>query len=78
MEIENKKASKFEKDTLLRLVLIEMRVADLYKKFEDMERNFQKLDEVYYHIFPDRLEKDRQIEAQLRDLNLPVDPSAPR
>jgi uncharacterized coiled-coil protein SlyX len=34
----------------------------------DLTRQLNKLDEVYYHVFPDRLKQDERFEKQLEDL----------
>jgi hypothetical protein len=70
------KATEFEKEILLRLLALEMNVDEIFRQVTELSRKMQKLDEVYYHIFPDRLIKDAQFEEQLRALNLPSDPSA--
>jgi hypothetical protein len=70
------KATEFEKETLLRLLALEMNVDSLYRQVADLSLKSLKLDDVYYHIFPDRLTKDAEFEDQLRALNSPPDTSA--
>lgn len=73
---QSTKISEFEKETSYRLLAIELNVDTLFRQLAEISRKVQKLDEVYYHLFPDRLAKDVQFEEQLRALNLPIDPSA--
>jgi hypothetical protein len=43
---------------------------------QDMHRRLQKLNQVYYHVFPDRLEQDIRLQEQLNALNLKPAPDA--
>ena len=67
------KFKEFEKDTLAHFVAYDLQIAALVQAIDDIRLKIQKLDEVYYHVFPDRLRKDVQFEQQLRALNSPPD-----
>jgi hypothetical protein len=83
-------ATEREVDTIVRLKTLEMKVESIFqllKKQKDWaeaesdllqetRREMQKLAEVYYHVFPDRLEKDVRFEEQLRALNSSANPDA--
>jgi hypothetical protein len=61
-------------DEELKLMTLELNLKMLTDQVELMERHMQKLDEVYYHIFPDRLSKDLKFRDQLMELmkNSPI------
>jgi hypothetical protein len=52
----------------LTIMALELNVKMLTSQVELMERHMQKMDEVYYHIFPDRLAKDVKFGDQLIEL----------
>jgi len=70
------KFKDFEKYVLTRLVAFELQITGLIEAVNVMQRKMQKLDEVYYHIFPDRFDKDFEFERQLLALKGAPDPDA--
>jgi hypothetical protein len=63
-----------EEDILLQLATLRLNVGALFIFVEEIQRRMQKWDEVYYHVFPDRFEKDMEFERQLHALNCPPKP----
>jgi hypothetical protein len=58
----------------LKLMALELNLRMLRSQVELMERHMQKLDEVYYHVFAERLSNDLKFRDQLMELlkNSPV------
>ena len=55
----------------LRLMALELSVKLMAGTLERIDRRMERLDEVYYHIFPERLKQDMEFERQLHKLNCP-------
>ena len=52
----------------LQLMALRLSVGKFAIIVEQLERRMQKWDEVYYHVFPDRLAQDVKFENQMLDL----------
>jgi hypothetical protein len=92
MDDKERQATSTEREleTIVRLKILETKVESIFqllkkqKEWSEAEsdllqetrREMQKLAEVYYHVFPDRLEKDVRFEEQLRALNSSSDSNA--
>jgi hypothetical protein len=62
---------KYKEKKLSAVVLKQQEYIEALSELLDATRNeLQKLDEVYYHVFPDRLEKDVRLGNQLRALKM--------
>lgn len=68
------KLATIEKDMLVHFVNYNFQISTLIDHVNEILRRMQKLDEVYYHVFPERFEKDMKFENQLDKLNQPRDP----
>jgi len=60
--------AKEPSDDELTITAIQANLATLRADMELLELHMQKLDEVYYHVFPDRLPKDVKFGNQLLDV----------
>jgi hypothetical protein len=70
---------KPEEDISWRLLATEINISNIFHHIEIMTKTLQKLDTAYYEMFPDRLDKDQQFDAQLRALKkINAKPAAPR
>jgi hypothetical protein len=66
---EEKKPSATLTETELTLMTVQLNLTMLRGDVELIERHvIQRLDEVYYHVFPDRLAQDAKFGQQLLDL----------
>lgn len=68
---EEKETKKDAVDDGLKILALELSVRSIAIALEQIERRMQKWDEVYYHVFPDRVDKDIQFERQLTKLMIP-------
>jgi len=66
----------FEKFILAQGLVFELKIAGLVEAVDVLQRKMQRLNEVYYHIFPDRYRKDFEFEQQLLALKGSPDPDA--
>jgi hypothetical protein len=57
-----------EEEISTRLLTSEINISALFYQIERITKTLEKLDTAYYEMFPDRLDKDRQVEDQLRAL----------
>jgi len=73
----DKNLTELEKDTLAAIVAFKVDIAYLFESVNEIRRALQRLDEVYYHVFPDRRGTDARFEGQLLSLNLPREPDTP-
>jgi hypothetical protein len=72
---KNDMALQSQIDGLLKMVNNHHKLHQIYKdEADDLSRELQKMREVYYHVFPDRLEADARFERQLCGLNSKADP----
>ena len=67
----NRSVEDLEKQTLTSIVALQMILVDANRAIDELQRKMQKYDDIYYRIFPERLEKDAQFEEQLRTLKSP-------
>jgi hypothetical protein len=52
----------------LAIMALQLSVKFLASDLEQIKRRMERWDEVYYYVFPDRLEQDVKFESQLLDL----------
>jgi hypothetical protein len=71
---EEKQTAEGMPDVSLRLTALELSIKLMGVKLEQVERRMEKWDEVYYHVFPDRLAQDVKFENQLLGLIKPQKP----
>jgi hypothetical protein len=60
-----------DQDKLYAIIASQQKIIDAMDELlDDTRRELRKLDQVYYHVFPDRLEQDVRLGEQLRALKI--------